>query len=272
MESKPARSAGTVSSSIECCYDVSRPMTLTRRRFVHCSLCASGAWLVGSCGDDAAPLDAGHAGDDAGRDAGPRADAGGDAALRDTGVEDAAGSKCDATFEGGTMLGIAPFAGESTPLEVRRGEGWDGRLYTDLARVDRDRLLVENERFYIRTFYPDLLVPPDPWRIAIGGLVETPVSLSLDELVPLARPQGAHVLECSGNGRAGGFGLMSAAEWSGIPMSDVLAARRSGRRRRACSCPGSTSTRFRRSACTRCRARAGSSRSKSSLRRSSRPR
>jgi DMSO/TMAO reductase YedYZ molybdopterin-dependent catalytic subunit len=194
-------------------------MPLTRRRFVHCSLCASGAWLVGSCGDDATPLADG--GRDAGSDAGFRAsDAGRE---RDAGSPDAARSKCDDVFAGGTMLGLAPFAGESTMLETRLGEGWDGRFYTDLSQVDRDRLIVENERFYIRTFYPDLLVPADPWRIEVRGLVETPVSLSLDDLLPMAAPQGSHVLECSGNARSGGFGLLSAAEWGGIAMSDVLA-------------------------------------------------
>ncbi len=33
---------------------------------------------------------------------------------------------------------------------------------------------------------------------------------------------GAHLLECSGNGRHRRFGLMSAAEWSGVQLSTLL--------------------------------------------------
>ena len=35
-------------------------------------------------------------------------------------------------------------------------------------------------------------------------------------------PQGTVLLECSGNGRRRAFGLLSAAEWSGVPLAEVL--------------------------------------------------
>ncbi|MBW2463315.1 MAG: molybdopterin-dependent oxidoreductase, partial [Deltaproteobacteria bacterium] len=122
----------------------------------------------------------------------------------------------------GTFIENVPFVGEDIPLERRLAQGWDGRLYSDLTRLDEGDLLVPNDTFYLRTFYPDLLVPPAPWGISVTGLVETEETITVDALLPLVRDQGTHVLECSGNGRRGGFGLMSAASWAGIDVMTVL--------------------------------------------------
>ena len=121
------------------------------------------------------------------------------------------------------MLGLVGFSGEgSSPLETRRGRGWDTRYYTDLSTVTLEDPLIPNDRFFIRTEYPDLLTPPNPWRIAVGGLVNSTADIELPDLLPDVRPQGAHVLECSGNHRGGGYGLLSAGEWSGVPLMDVI--------------------------------------------------
>jgi DMSO/TMAO reductase YedYZ molybdopterin-dependent catalytic subunit len=120
--------------------------------------------------------------------------------------------------------GVLPFVNEDDlPLDQLVGDGLDGRLYTDLSTLTPDTLVVPNDRFYVRTRHPDLLVPPARWSIRAGGLVEAPGELFLDELAALERPMGVHVLECSGNARGGHFGLLSAAEWGGIPIADVLA-------------------------------------------------
>lgn len=168
-------------------YDL--PVRLGRRSFFHCSLCASGAWLLGCGPPSEGPAD---------------------------------GGPCDDAFRGGTLLGVVPFAGEPIPLGVRRGEGWDGRLYADLLRVPEEPVQA-NDAFYLRTFEPDLLPPTDRWSLRVDGLVEAPRALDLETLRADVRPMGVHVLECSGNGRAGGFGLMSAAAWSGVPVTEILA-------------------------------------------------
>jgi len=178
---------------------------MRRRDFLHCSLCASAGWMLGC--DASSPVDAGARAADAG------ADAGGD--LPD------AGGGCADPFAGGSLVGLAPFTDVEVELDGRRGQGWDGRLYTDLSTVERSDDVIDNDRFYLRTFYPDLLVPPDPWTIAVGGLAAE-ATIAIDDVRALAEPQGVHVLECSGNGRGGGFGLMSAAAWAGAPMTAVL--------------------------------------------------
>lgn len=160
---------------------------------------------AGFADPDAGFVDAGH------RDAGPR-----DGGPRDGGLV------CDDPFEGGTMVGLVPFADVDRSFGVKRGQGWDARLYTDLSQVTPENPLIDNDDFFIRTEYPDLLNPPSTWRIAVDGLVNTTADIELPALMPDVRPQGAHVLECSGNFRSAGFGLLSAGEWSGVPLMDVI--------------------------------------------------
>jgi DMSO/TMAO reductase YedYZ molybdopterin-dependent catalytic subunit len=141
------------------------------------------------------------------------------------GAEKSASGPCSSAFAGGEQVAEVPFAGEDpvafgTPI----GAGLDGRLYTDLSKLAPDELITPNELFYIRTRYPDLLDPGADWAIDVSGLVAAPVALSLADISPLVKPMGAHLLECSGNTSGGKFGLLSACEWDGAPLSDVLAA------------------------------------------------
>jgi DMSO/TMAO reductase YedYZ molybdopterin-dependent catalytic subunit len=120
-------------------------------------------------------------------------------------------------------LGVASFVGESTrPLEQAFNSGLDGRLFTDLSKLEPTNLVTPNESFYIRTRYPDLLVPENPWRISVLGLPGSPVDLFLDDLLPMAVDQGTQLMECSGNTRSASFGLLSSADWAGIRLLDAI--------------------------------------------------
>ena len=189
-------------------------MNFNRRVFLGRSLTAGGGLLLG-CSEDAelpmVSMDGGFP------DSGVAVDAG----FADMGTPDA-GAMCVDPFAGGQNLQRIGFTNEGrVPFNRLINQGWDGRLYTDLSDLDEDNLIIPNETFYVRTRYPDLLVPPAVWTIDVRGLA-TPTSLSMDELMPLTRDMGTHVLECSGNARGGGFGLLSAATWGGIPFSEVL--------------------------------------------------
>lgn len=121
------------------------------------------------------------------------------------------------------LQGTVPFAGEGEfPLDVVVGSGLSGRRAVDLSRLGPESLITPSERFFIRTLYPDRLHVEGAWKIRIRGLVEAPLDIDLTELLREARPMGAHVLECAGNSRRVHFGLMSAAEWAGIPLRAVL--------------------------------------------------
>jgi DMSO/TMAO reductase YedYZ molybdopterin-dependent catalytic subunit len=175
---------------------------LARRRFLQNGLSLSGALLLGACGgsdSSSTPSPDGSPGDD------PIA------------------SGCADELAGGERLGVAEFVGESErPLEQAFDSGLDGRLYTDLSKLDATNLTTPTDAFYVRTRYPDLLVAESPWRLSVRGLPDAPVDLFLDDLLPMAVDQGPLVMECSGNSRSASFGLLSSAAWAGIPLLDVI--------------------------------------------------
>jgi DMSO/TMAO reductase YedYZ molybdopterin-dependent catalytic subunit len=129
-------------------------------------------------------------------------------------------------FRGGKQLGVLEFAGESrAPLDAVMGAGLDARLYSDLSTFTPDQSITPIEKFYIRTRASELLEAERPWTIKLAGRVQEPVNLALDDLQKGAKPMGVHLMECSGNARATRFGLLSVADWIGVPISDLLAAR-----------------------------------------------
>ena len=132
---------------------------------------------------------------------------------------------CPEPFAGGRLLGTVPLQGRRArriPVDTRIDVGLDARQFTDLSRLAPDRLITPTNEFFVRTSYPDRLVPPVPWTIRVGGLVRQPVELALPDLAGRVQPMGVHLLECAGNADPGTFGLMSTADWDGIPMASVL--------------------------------------------------
>jgi DMSO/TMAO reductase YedYZ molybdopterin-dependent catalytic subunit len=122
-----------------------------------------------------------------------------------------------------TLLGVLEFVDQADAVVgVLDGAGLDGRLALDLGTLDKDSLITPNPEFFIRTTQPDGLDPAHPWSIAISGLVEDEVELSLTALADLPQVSRVVLLECSGNGSARAFGLISAAQWSGVLLSTVL--------------------------------------------------
>ena len=55
-----------------------------------------------------------------------------------------------------------------------------------------------------------------------GSNAANPATVGLDELKPLVRPFGVCLIECAGNTNPSNFGLLSAAEWGGVPLTAVL--------------------------------------------------
>src|SRR5687768_14267596 len=140
-------------------------MTIARRRFLQNGLGLGGTLLLGACSGSSS-----NPSDDVPAPGSP--------------------SGCPDPFAGGQQLGIAAFVGESErPLEQAFDSGLDGRLYTDLSKLGPTNLVTPSEAFYIRTRYPDLLVPEAPWLISVLGLPGPPVDVSLDDLLPMAVEQ-----------------------------------------------------------------------------------
>ncbi|MBX3236013.1 MAG: sulfite oxidase [Nitrospiraceae bacterium] len=96
--------------------------------------------------------------------------------------------------------------------------------------------LTPNERLFVRSHFgppnPEA-VDPATWRLTVGGRVETPLTLTLDEIKrDFEAVSITAVLQCSGNGRA--FhrpkvpgvqwerGAVGNVQWTGVRLTDLL--------------------------------------------------
>src|SRR2546423_7425848 len=130
-------------------------------------------------------------------------------------------------FAGGQQIGLAKFVHEGpAPLEVPLGAELDGRLFTDLSKLSQESLVTPTEKFYVRTRASQLLPDTADWRVRVEGLVASSAALTLQDLQKAARPMGAHLMECAGNKEFASFGMLSVAEWMGVPVSAILTTRK----------------------------------------------
>ena len=85
---------------------------------------------------------------------------------------------------------------------------------------------------YLLTHYDIPAVDPGSWRLRIGGHVDSPVTLRLDEVRSLPRATHTVTFECAGNGRARLNprpisqpwldGVVGTATWTGTPLAALL--------------------------------------------------
>ena len=129
----------------------------------------------------------------------------------------------------GALVRTLPLYGPGaveTPLgQMIGGSGLDARFFTDLTRVDRGRMITPSDEVFVRTATPAGLGAPG-WRIAVPGPTAAPATLHADALLAKSRPMGTHLIECAGNSNPRNFGLMSAVDWDGVLLSDLLGPRR----------------------------------------------
>ena len=95
-----------------------------------------------------------------------------------------------------------------------------------------DRFITPIESFYIRTHFPIPRIAREQWRLKIEGEVEEPLTIGYADLCRLQAQTRAVTLECAGNNRSllqnkvkgvqWGLGAVGTAEWTGVPLSDVL--------------------------------------------------
>ncbi len=99
-----------------------------------------------------------------------------------------------------------------------------------------DDAVTPTERHFIRNNgIPPEAVDAGAWRLTVDGLVERPMTLSIDQLRRrFDTVTRALTLECAGNGRAffeppatgaqWTYGAVACAEWTGVRLADVLGA------------------------------------------------
>ena len=112
-----------------------------------------------------------------------------------------------------------------TPLGRMLGNpGLDARLFTDLSTLARDRMITPADEVFVRTTSPaSVRHDPADWTFDVRGTGDAaPTRVRLTDLAADARPMGPHLIECAGNSNPHNFGLMSAAEWDGVPLERAL--------------------------------------------------
>ncbi len=107
------------------------------------------------------------------------------------------------------------------------------QLETPFAVFD-EGVLTPNDAFFVRYHLAGIPtnIDPETFKVTVKGKVNTPLTLSLDDLRKLEPIEYIAVNQCSGNGRgfsaprvAGGQlgnGAMGNAKWRGVPLKTVL--------------------------------------------------
>ena len=109
------------------------------------------------------------------------------------------------------------------------------QLETPFTAFNSD-LITPNDKFFVRWHHPGIPTTIDPaaYALRVSGVVNTPLSLSLDDLrTKFDQVEVTAVCECSGNSRGffaprvpgaqWGNGAMGNAVWRVVKLKDVLA-------------------------------------------------
>jgi len=83
-----------------------------------------------------------------------------------------------------------------------------------------DSFLTPTDKFFLRSHLEIPVIEPKSYRLRIGGWVERPYTLGLSDLERGSRDYLAVTFECSGS--AVGGGMVSTAQWSGVPLWPLL--------------------------------------------------
>ena len=122
---------------------------------------------------------------------------------------------CQNAIEAGLLIqSVHPLNGETSIPDLAGGAAMPSR------------------HFYLRNHFAIPSLDGERYRLSVRGLVERPLDMSLRELHNLPSESRVVTLECAGNGRSlfdpaapgepWGLGAVSTAEWTGVPLVELL--------------------------------------------------
>jgi DMSO/TMAO reductase YedYZ molybdopterin-dependent catalytic subunit/mono/diheme cytochrome c family protein len=95
-----------------------------------------------------------------------------------------------------------------------------------------DGLITPTRLHFIRNHAATPRIDATSWRLTVEGEVDRALELSYEDIMRMPSTSRTMLLECAGNGRsrfdpqaegtAWGDGAVSVAEWTGVPLADVL--------------------------------------------------
>jgi DMSO/TMAO reductase YedYZ molybdopterin-dependent catalytic subunit len=93
----------------------------------------------------------------------------------------------------------------------------------DWEQLDADSWITPNDQFFVIKHFNLPELNENDWRLALSGLVDQPMTLTLDDLKARERQEVAFTLECSGNTGLPFFnGGIGNATWTGTPLAALL--------------------------------------------------
>jgi len=111
---------------------------------------------------------------------------------------------------------LVPFT--DLPANINLTPSADRRII-DVQKIDGP--FTPRDQFFTTQHYGHPVVDPATFRLKVSGLVNKPLSLSLDELRSMKSTELIFGFECSGNRRPL-QGLCGNGRWSGVPLRTVL--------------------------------------------------
>jgi DMSO/TMAO reductase YedYZ molybdopterin-dependent catalytic subunit len=106
---------------------------------------------------------------------------------------------------------------EPQPIDPKRP-----MLHWDELKIATDWLTPTPSVYHV-SHYGEQKIDAAKWKLEIGGLVERPTTLSLDQVKAMPRSEVVATLECGGNGSSPGFrGAIANVKWAGTPLAPLL--------------------------------------------------
>ncbi len=119
---------------------------------------------------------------------------------------------------------LAPDAPDATEAEAPLAQ-WDPSPEEPFAELEAEGKLTPvitsvADFYHVSKNISDPVVDGTTWQLTIGGLVETPLTFSYEDIVARATTQNITTLSCISNELNGD--LAGTAEWTGLPLRDLL--------------------------------------------------
>jgi DMSO/TMAO reductase YedYZ molybdopterin-dependent catalytic subunit len=120
---------------------------------------------------------------------------------------------------------VVPFTDVPASFTGRRPTEPEPHPGANLLAQDLRRLsewVTPIEDFFVVSHYDTPVVDAATYRLSVGGLVQRPLTLSLDEIRARPSVESTTVFECGGNSRAMLHGMVGNAVWRGVELLPLL--------------------------------------------------
>ena len=113
---------------------------------------------------------------------------------------------------------MVPFTDSHVNPPFNANPAPDRRLYDTRAMTSA---MTPKDQFFTTQHYGHPEVDPAAYRLKVGGLVNTPLTYTIDEIRKMGTAKFIAGFECSGNRRPV-QGLIGNGEWTGMPLKTLL--------------------------------------------------